>query len=162
MIDLNTSIVGAPNFKYKEFVKSYEAVRHGIVNIPNSSQWKLIEVLAINILQPVRNKFGAIRISSGFRCLELNRLLKSNDNSLHAIGAAVDIEPLDDKVELFDVLLWIHNNCEYRELIAENFDAGGWIHIGYVEGWNTRKLKIKDLYHNYVRTTIEYFKCLYG
>lgn len=162
MLDLNNRIPGARNFKYKELIRSDIANRRNINNIPNSSQWELLEVLAVNVLQPIRNKFGGIRITSGFRCLELNKVLRSSDRSLHAIGAAVDFEPINIDVKLFDVLEWVYFNCDYRELIAEYFNNNGWIHVGHVDGWNVKALKLKDSNHNYDGVDISYLKRMYG
>ena len=155
MLDLNTTIPGAKNFKYKEFLYSPMAIRHNIKNIPNKKELRNIEILARNILQPVRNKFGAIRILSGFRCKKLNDLVNGSSDSNHLRGEAVDIEPLNNKIKLVDVVKWIHYNTGYRELICEYF-PNGWIHIAYRKGDNNKQLKMKDSKHNYNRVDIKY------
>ena len=160
MRDLNSKIPGAPNFKYREFVKSSTALRLGISNIPTDYHWINIEKLAVNILQPVRDVLGGIRITSGYRSKKLNTAIKGSDRSLHCFGCAVDIEPLKDGVSLIDLLEWIHNNCEYRELIAEFFPSG-WVHCGYVEGRNNKQLKLKDDLHDYEIVPLNYIKNLY-
>lgn len=160
MINLNDKIPGAPNFKYKEFIKSNTAIRLGIKNEPNDEQWHCIEVLAREILQPIREKFGRLRITSGFRSVELCEAVGSNKYSNHARGQAADIEPLVEGVTLFDVLEYIHNELEYRELIAEYF-PDGWVHTAYREGANVKDLKLKDEKHHYSRVSIEYIRDLY-
>lgn len=159
--DLNATLPNAPNFKYGEFVKSSTAIRYGIINEPNEQQWQSIERVAGNIIQPVRNAFGPIRITSGFRCPELCIKVGSNPNSNHARGEALDFEPMTPGVTLFQVLEWIHRNLEYRELIAEFF-PGGWIHAAYRLNKNVRKLKLKDKTHNYSAVTIAELQRLYG
>jgi len=167
--DLNSQISGAPNFKYKEFVKSDTATRLGIDNTPNRQQWENIEKLAVNVLQPIRNKFGSIRITSGFRSEELciaigsfsmingKRVVTSN----HARGEASDIEPAVKGVTLMDLAEWSYNNLEFRTLICEYFPEG-WIHIDYREDGNLHRLKLKDANHNYENVDLDYLKRLYS
>jgi hypothetical protein len=60
MRNLNSKIPGAPNFKYREFIKSDTAIRKGIDNIPIDEHWENIEKLAVNILQPLREIFCSL------------------------------------------------------------------------------------------------------
>ncbi len=160
MRNLKAKIPGASNFKYKELVRSSTALRKGIKNEPNEEQWKCIELLAKEILQPIREKFGRIRITSGFRCVELCEAIGSSKYSNHARGQAVDIEPLEDGVTLVDILEFIHDNLEYRSLIGE-FLPDGWVHVAYRKGANIKRLKLKDEDHNYDKVAIGYIKNLY-
>jgi len=149
------------NFLYNELIKSATAIRYGIDNTPNEQEWKCLEALTQNILQPVRDKFGRLRITSGFRTKELCLKVGSSVTSNHARGQAGDIETVDIKIKLFTVFEWIHNNCEFRELIAEFFPHG-WIHVAYREGANNKQVKLKDKNHNYKVCNLEYIKKLYG
>ena len=146
--DLHAKLPMAPNFRYKEFIRSATAMRLGIRNVPNEREWISIERVAENIIQPVRNHFGPIRITSGFRSVELCRNVGSSSRSNHTRGEAIDFETIDSKIKLIDIVKWIHMNCEYRELIAEYF-PDGWVHVAYRLHNNIRKLKLKDSTHNY-------------
>ena len=148
------------NFTWHEFNRSQTATRHDINNVPNGVQRENIEILVNNLIQPVRNFWGSIRITSGFRCLDLNRKLGSSDTSYHVKGQAADIEPIKN-IKLFDILEWIHYNVNYTELIAEYF-PDGWIHIAYNIHSSKRELKLKDVEHNYNVVNIEYIKNIYG
>jgi hypothetical protein len=159
--DLESTIPNAPNFQYKEFVKSETAMRLNILNIPSEQDWKNIEQLAVHVLQPIRNRFGRLRITSGYRSVELCEAIKSSRTSNHTIGQAADFEPMRKGVTMMDVLTYIHNNLPYRELIAEYF-PDGWIHVAYREGGNDSVLKLKDANHNYARVDLSYLKNLYG
>jgi hypothetical protein len=156
--NLNAKIYGAPNFRYREFIKSDIALRRGIDNIPTEEHWQNIEKLAVNVLQPVRSNLGRINITSGYRSKKLNKATKGSRRSLHCFGCGSDVE--SEKVSLLYLLEWVYNNCEFRELIAEFF-PGGWVHVGYVEGWNVKKLKLKDKDHNYKLVSLDYIKNLY-
>ena len=159
MININDKIPGAPNFEYGEFIKSATATRLGIKNQPNDEQWQCIEMLAREVLQPIREEFGRLRITSGFRSVELCEAVGSNKNSNHARGQAADIEPMVEGVTLFDILEYVHDELEYRELIYE-YAPTGWLHVAYREGANNKQLKLKDKNHNYDVVTIDYIKAL--
>ena len=158
--DLNTTIPGAPNFKYKEFVKSDTAIRLGISNTPNKNQWRSVEVLTRNILQPLRDKFGRIRITSGFRSEELNKAINGATPSDHCIGEAADIELINSDTSLVEMATWIDKNLSYKKLVCEYF-PNGWIHISYSKGENKKILLAKDYKHNYNRINISDIKNKY-
>ena len=58
------------NFNLKEFTKSA-----GITIIPTDEQIFCIKTLCLNLLQPIRDKFGTVTISSGLRNKESNDML---------------------------------------------------------------------------------------
>ena len=157
MVDLNSSIPGARNFKYREFIRSDIAIRKGIDNVPAEWQWDNIERLAVNVLQPVRDYFGRIRITSGFRSKELNMSIGGSEYSNHCRGEASDIEPVNSNIKLFSIINFIYGELKFRNLILE-FPLYGWIHIDYRKGANSRKLKLKDATHNYEEVSINYLR----
>jgi len=159
--DLDKKLPMAKNFRYHEFIKSATARRNGIILDPNEHEWQSIERTANIILQPVREKFGPIRITSGYRSVELCKLVGSSPNSNHVRGEAVDFEPLKHGVRMIDIVKWIHDNLMYRELIAEYF-PDGWIHAAYRFNGNVRKLKLKDPTHSYSRVTMSDLFYLYN
>ena len=162
MINIYSKIPNAKNFTYLELIESTTALRLGINNIPpNDGIWKNLELLAVNSLQPIRNRFGPIRVTSGYRSTSLCIAIRSSINSNHTRGQAADIEPFHNSaIKLIDILNWIHDNLEYRELIAEYFPAG-WIHITYRKGGNKKILKLKDRNHHYKRVSIDYINNIY-
>lgn len=161
MRNLDDKIPGAPNFKYSEFVYSSTALRLGMSNLPTKeSEWVAIEKLASNILQPVRMKFGRLRISSGFRSPIVNKQIGGSGTSNHCRGQAADIEPIEIGVSLFDIMQYIHYQLKYRELIAEYFPSG-WVHVAYRESNNAKILKLKDDNHNYDKVNISYIANIY-
>ncbi len=159
--NLEDKLPMAPNFRYKEFVRSATALRLGIRNIPNEQQWQSIERVAGNIIQPVREEFGPIRITSGFRSVQLCLEVGSSAKSNHTRGEAIDFEPVSSKVRLVYVLKWIHTNLDYRELIAEYF-PNGWVHVAYRLNKNVRKLKLKDDRHSYSVVSMPYILNIYN
>ena len=87
-----------------------------------------------NILQPVRDHFGRVKITSGFRSVDLCLAIGSSRNSQHAKAEAADFEcPGVDNAELAD---WIYKNLEPDQLILEFYTPGepnsGWIHCSWI------------------------------
>ena len=124
------------NFSLQELTKSDTAIRKGIDNEPNADQIDKLKALCENILQPVRDQFGRVKVTSGYRSPELCMAIGSSVNSQHARAEAADFECVGvDNAELFD---WIKNNLSPDQLILEFYTPGepnsGWIHCSWVEG----------------------------
>jgi hypothetical protein len=124
------------NFTLSELTKSDTAIRKGINNNPSAEQVEKLKALCENILQPVRDHFGRVKITSGFRSVELCMAIGSSANSQHAKAEAADFEcPGVDNAELAD---WIHKNLSYDQLILEFYTPGepnsGWIHCSWIDG----------------------------
>ena len=122
------------NFTLSELIKSDTAIRKGINNNPNAEQIEKLKALCENILQPVRDHFGRVKITSGFRSPELCTAIGSSVNSQHAKAEAADFEVIGvDNAELAD---WINRELPYDQLICEFYTPGepnsGWIHCSYV------------------------------
>ena len=122
------------NFTLQELIKSDTAIRKGINNNPNAEQIEKLKALCENILQPVRDHFGRVKITSGFRSVDLCLAIGSSSNSQHAKAEAADFECMGtDNAELAD---WINQNLDYDQLILEFYTPGepnsGWIHCSYV------------------------------
>jgi|TARA_R100000479_G_scaffold152616_1_gene88514 hypothetical protein len=122
------------NFTLSELTKSDTAIRKGINNNPNAEQIEKLKALCENILQPVRDHFGRVKVTSGFRSVDLCLAIGSSQNSQHAKAEAADFEcPGVDNAELAD---WIHKNLPYDQLILEFYTPGepnsGWIHCSWI------------------------------
>ena len=106
------------NFWLNEFKVSrgYPIVAREIVFTPE--QVNRIALLAQSVLQPIRDRFGRVSITSGYRNQELNKLVKGSATSDHLQAVAADIflgqKPID-----FEVFNWIvEQNLPYRQVIA--------------------------------------------
>jgi len=118
------------NFTLQELIKSDTAIRKGIENNPNAYQVEKLKNLCETILQPVRDHFGRVKVTSGFRSEQLCVAIGSSINSQHAKAEAADFEVVGvDNAELAD---WIYKNLEFDQLILEYYKVGepnsGWIH----------------------------------
>ena len=124
------------NFTLSEMTKSDTAIRKGINNNPNAEQIEKLKTLCEKILQPVRDHFGRVKVTSGFRSVVLCQAIGSSVNSQHAKAEACDFEVIGvDNAELAD---WIHRELEWDQLILEFYTPGepnsGWIHCSVTEG----------------------------
>ena len=81
------------HFRLQEFEKSGTALRMGIDNtIKEPEHFLNISSLCSTILEPIREKFGPMSISSGFRDPQLSQALGSKPTSSHCFAEAVDFE----------------------------------------------------------------------
>ena len=124
----------SPHFTLAEMLRSDMATRHGIDNAhpPEEVTNNLID-LCLNVLEPLREALDnrPLVITSGYRCLELNRLLKSPDTSQHIKGQAADFHvPGLSLVSVAKVAVKT-DSVDYDQLIHE----GTWLHIS----WSKRK-----------------------
>ena len=71
------------NFTLQELIKSDTAIRKGIDNNPNADQIEKLKLLCENILQPVRDHFGRVKVTSGYRSEELCAAIGSSARSQH-------------------------------------------------------------------------------
>jgi uncharacterized protein YcbK (DUF882 family) len=125
---------------YNEATKSQTAIRHGIKNEPNDEQLQNMKIVAIKCFDPIREFYKRpLRVSSFYRCEELNKLVKGAKNSQHLKGQAIDIDAgsIQENKKIFE---WAKDNLEYDQLINEyNFS---WVHISYNQGKNRKQIVV--------------------
>ena len=117
------------NFTLSEITKSNTAKRLGIKNAPNQEHLNNMQILIRDLIQPMRDALGPIRISSGYRSPVLNRAIGGSTKSQHCKGQALDIQ-FWDKGEMCNkkVYDWVlKEGIEFDQMINE-FDFA-WIHI---------------------------------
>ena len=117
------------NFRLSEFTRSDTAKRLGIVNECSSVEQVLnLAYLCHMVLQPLRDRFGPIRINSGYRCPELNEAVGGVANSHHLRGEAADIY-LPTKAKGEEYYEFMKNLPAVDELIWEQKGDTYWIHV---------------------------------
>ena len=117
------------NFTLSEITKSNTAKRLVIENAPNQEHLNNMQILIRDLIQPMRDALGPIRISSGYRSPVLNRAIGGSTKSQHCKGQAVDIQ-FWEKGEMCNkkVYDWVlKEGIEFDQMINE-FDYA-WIHI---------------------------------
>lgn len=111
------------NFTLKELTTTST----GIPNEPTPEARVKLFVLSQFILQPTRDEWGVVRVTSGYRSLLVNRKVGSKDTSQHLKGEAGDFQtPESDIGVVFD---WIVNHLIFGQAILEKKGEAEWIHI---------------------------------
>lgn len=117
------------NFDLEEFTYSFTAQKRGIINSPTISQISNLQFLCTSILQPIRDKWkDTIKVTSGFRSHDLNKVIGGSKTSQHLKGEAADIVCRDNNA------LWkmIVEMIEKEEIVVgqliDEYDLK-WIHI---------------------------------
>jgi hypothetical protein len=126
----------------EEFCYSPTAIKKGINNSMGLIAINKAMQLCENVFEPLRKHLNApIKISSGFRRDQLNKLIGGASGSQHTKGEAFDLELTDRKI--FD---WIIKNLEFDQAIYEfgNDEHANWFHISYRKG-NNRKQALRAI-----------------
>jgi hypothetical protein len=105
-----------------------------------------LKSLAVNVLDPIKDKFPDMTVTSGFR--------SSSSTSDHDIGAAADIQfETKSPAEYFEAAKWIKDNVPHKQLLLEYQDKPdgrriAWVHVAYKEGAPKSKLDIGTMYNH--------------
>ena len=134
-----------------EFENSPTATTHGINNKMNESQIASAKLLCENVFEPLRIYLNTpIQISSGFRSLQVNKMIGGSKASQHTKGEAMDLQIgakgfnfIKDKLN-FDQLIWEFGNDENP----------AWVHVSFSSKNRKQVLKAtkkngKTIYSNY-------------
>jgi len=134
-----------------EFENSPTATTHGINNKMSLSQIESAKLLCENVFEPLRIHLNTpIKISSGFRSLQVNKMIGGASTSQHTKGEAMDLQIgakgfnfIKDKLQ-FDQLIWEFGNDENP----------AWVHVSYSSKNRKQVLKAtkkngKTIYSNY-------------
>jgi zinc D-Ala-D-Ala carboxypeptidase len=121
------------NFTTEEFEKSNTALRRGIDNsIPKELLDEAMKTASMmeNIrlyLSTKANKTIPIKVSSAYRCLELNRIIGSLDTSDHILMKAVDFEAPEfgTPYEVCKSLVPVMDDLGIGQIIYEQT----WVHV---------------------------------
>ena len=121
------------HFTLEEMAASGTAIRMGIRNWPNGEQAGSLHQLCVNVLEPLRLRFGRIIIASGYRCPQVNSAVGGVKNSQHMRGEAADIHcsSLEEAHRYYD---FIRLNLVFDQLLLERRMRNGccWVHVSYI------------------------------
>jgi hypothetical protein len=134
-----------------EFQASGIATLRNLNNEMNESQIASAKLLCENVFEPLRIHLNTpIEISSGFRSLQVNKMIGGASTSQHCKGEAMDLQIgakgfhfIKDKLE-FDQLIWEFGNDENPS----------WVHVSFSSKNRKQVLKAskkngKTIYNNY-------------
>ena len=125
------------HFTLEEFTFSQTATRYGIDNCVPLDLMDNLHRLS-DVMELVRAALGnkPIRVSSGYRCLELNTRIGGSVTSAHMEALACDFTCPDfgTVAQTAEVLGSVLN--DFDQLIYE----GTWIHLGLSSGYGRREI----------------------
>jgi hypothetical protein len=94
-------------------------------NVPTPEALYKLQALARWTLDPIRVRWGALRVNSGYRSPEVNKACGGAATSAHLYGCAADVVPVEASLD--EVYTWIAaSTVPFDQLIHE----GSWLHIG--------------------------------
>ena len=129
------------NFTLKELTRSNTALRLGLNNEPSKEGIYKLTILATEILQPLRDRLGALRVTSGYRSFILSEAIGSSSRSQHCRYEAIDLQYFKrgrmDNIKIYQALKELA--LPFDQVILEFGDATeyidpenpAWIHISY-------------------------------
>ncbi len=134
-------------FTLQELLRSDTATKKKIDNTPS---WEIVANLhrLASFLDNMREAWGSgIRVSSGYRCPQLNTAVGGVSNSAHQYGNAVDIVPVNGKMNEFEAFLkrWLKGK-KWDQCIWESSKSGGrWVHFGLYSNKGEQRCKMFGL-----------------
>lgn len=134
------------NFSLAEIEHSNTAKRLAIKNEMSEEHLANMQNLIDNLIQPLRDGIGPIRISSGYRSPQLNKAIGGSTRSQHSKAEALDLQywsggKMNNKI-IYDWIL--DSGLEFDQMINE-FDFS-WIHISLKK--NSNRGEVLEAYKN--------------
>lgn len=139
----------SPHFTIEEMTRSQTALRRGIDNMPGPAARAALAALCGAVLEPLRDHFGPVRISSGYRGPALNAAIGGARGSQHQLGEAADLTV--PGVSNLTVCQWLMRSLRYDQLIYE-FGEAGWVHVS----WRAARLRNEELTARRVGGRVKY------
>lgn len=132
------------NFSLEEFTTSPTAIANGFDNRASVPVVANLNALCENVLQPLRKHFGKrVKITSGYRCKELNTKIGGKPDSQHLTGNAADL--IIPGIKLEEIFEYIRTTLPFDQLLLEtNKKGSSWVHVSYLPHGYNRKQAIKN------------------
>jgi hypothetical protein len=132
-----------------EATHSDTAIRKGIANIPDEKTIERMKLVAGSVFEPLRTyismkrgKDTPIKITSFYRCEELNKAIGGSASSQHCLGEAMDIEAGYADFNNKDLFMAIRDKSAFDQLIWEMGDdkQPAWVHVSYRKEGNRKQV----------------------
>ncbi len=122
-------------FTIEELCKSDTAARRGIDNTPTPEAEASLRALVENILDPLRAQWGGpLTVTSGYRCVALNRAVGGAVSSQHMRGEAADITAGSREANMRLFKLIQSMRLPFDQLIFEKGNRAvgpDWVHVSF-------------------------------
>ncbi len=134
----------SPHFTLAEFVHSTIAARIPIDNTPSAAVIENLTRLAATLERVRVVLLSRIVLLSGYRCEQLNKVVKGSPTSMHRYGLAGDFIAVDTAGTLAAARKLADSDIEFDQLIYE----GEWIHLGLAPLGTTPRREILTAHFN--------------
>lgn len=130
------SYILSRHFTLSEFTDSETAKASGIANDPSAMAKTLASNMCVLILEPIRERFGPVVITSGYRSPELNAAVHGVSTSQHiwtSEHVACDFQTPDAALDAVFDWIRLESHLPFDQVIREHGSKGGGdcIHISY-------------------------------
>src|SRR5690606_31305427 len=95
----------SPHFALSEMLQSNTARSRGLYQVPPPIVVECLRELCIDLLEPIRNVLGPLRVTSGYRRPRVNAAVGGSSTSAHLSGWAADVAPVRAAPEQILILL---------------------------------------------------------
>ena len=146
MANRNQKTIKSDFFTLEEFTRSSTAKRLKIDNTPSDEVIRNIEYGVQMVLDPMRRMLQTpITITSGYRCVKLNKAVGGVPNSWHTKGNAADIRVKDEEEAkaIFQVLKTLPS---VDTVLFEHSANSIWMHVQ----WDMERTPRHHYNFNYV------------
>lgn len=126
------------HFTWHELLRSDAGAAAGLQNVPSHVELAALAALAETVLEPLRLALGPIRINSGFRSPEVNRLVGGEPESQHLKGEAADCVPTSSSLDA-GMRFLASGDLPFDQAILEPT----WIHVSFTRRHAPRRQMLR-------------------
>jgi hypothetical protein len=125
---MNLDVQLSPHFSLREMVVT--AHRY-IDNTPSPETVERLRELCGDYLEHIREQFGPLIITSGYRCPQLNTAIGGSKSSAHPYGCAGDFVPRY-QIPTAQIVNWVaaQSGLDFDQVIDEYSSTANWVHLG--------------------------------
>ena len=136
----NEEVWLSEHFRLSEFTRSGMAIRLRLSNEPPAEAVENLRQLCEQVLEPLRRRFGVLRVTSGYRCQRLNEAVGGAQNSRHLTGNAADLHVSSPEVGE-KMYRFAEQQLDFDELLYEHRRSTGtrWLHVSYMPAGRNRR-----------------------
>ena len=143
----DASVRLSPHFTLSELTQSGTALRLGIDNVPTQRDAECLRALCTAVLEPLRQRFGRLIVTSGYRCARLNEAVGGVPASQHLSGEAADLH-MSSVAQARRIIAYAQEQqLPFDQMIVERVLGNGtcWLHVSHTTRRTNRRqvLEIK-------------------